>query len=372
MVFAIPFSAVGVVMAWLLAYAFIECALMQNWAETPALILKADLKASESSYQALAEYEYQFAGKTYRGSRVSLHGGADNIGTFQQRAYDELKGHETSGQPFRCYVNPDSPEESILYPDLRPEMIAFIDVFILIFGGFGLGVLLGGYIYGREARNRAALTAQYPSQPWFWREAWVTNEILPNGRPWFWLYFMVTCYWILVTAPLFWLLPLALVKGELWSLFPMILPAIGVWLVVDATRSTLFYRSIGDCRFHMTTIPGTIGGTLEGTIETDRQLNGDEFELRLCCEEKVVSDEITKPIELWSDNQVITNEQDSMVGRDGGTVIPVQFEIPGNCRPTADETIQWKLTLTSPSLGHRFKLEFPVPIFSKAQIADAY
>ena len=62
---------------------------------------------------------YSFDGHSYAGDRVALQSGSDNIGSYHQRVYAELTRYQQSAKPFRCYVNPTAPAESILYRELR-------------------------------------------------------------------------------------------------------------------------------------------------------------------------------------------------------------------------------------------------------------
>ena len=100
-----------------------------------------------------AEYAYQYGGKQYTGRRVSLYG-SDNVGSFQQDVYRQLSEYRKSGRPFRCYVDPQQPDESILFRDLRWEMIGFQSIFALVFGGVGFG-LLAFCLLGRQGESRS-------------------------------------------------------------------------------------------------------------------------------------------------------------------------------------------------------------------------
>ena len=70
-----------------------------------------------------------------------MYTGSDNVGNFQRAAYEELKRHRDQRKPFRCYVNPASPSEAVLYRQLRGEMLVFYTGFAAFFGLFGVGTL---------------------------------------------------------------------------------------------------------------------------------------------------------------------------------------------------------------------------------------
>ena len=112
--FTLPFAAVGVWMGYWLCSEMLTHWRMRSWEETPARIVRAKLEADSdsdggTSYRATAEYTYQYGGQQYTGTRVGIHGGSDNIGSFQHDAHRQLSEHQKSGRPFRCYVNPAKP-----------------------------------------------------------------------------------------------------------------------------------------------------------------------------------------------------------------------------------------------------------------------
>jgi hypothetical protein len=366
--FAIPFASVGIFMGYEVIRTLAEHQAMQRWVETPAVITRADLQVQHdegATYKAIAEYQYEFAGQKRSGSRVSLSTGSDNVGNFHQRVHAELKAHQTNGQPFRCFVNPAQPDQSILYRDLRWEMIAFYDIFVLTFGGFGLGVLLGCIIVGRTERRRAALAVEYPDQPWLWRDDWAANEIEVTSKNGFFATAVFALFWNLVTAPLWWLLPPQIARENYAAFWAMILPGIGLILIIVSIRMLLRDRKYGRCIFRITTPQAVIGNELSGVIETSRPVECDQFQVLLLCERKVTKDEDNKTIEVWRREQTVPNQQTDNWG-DGGTSIPVQFAVPASSRPTGeadDGTIQWTLRATSKDPSVRFKVEFHVPVF---------
>jgi hypothetical protein len=366
--FAIPFASVGIFMGYEVIRTLVEHLAMQRWVQTPAVITRADLETQAGeglTYTAVAEYQYEFGGQQHHGSRVGLSRGSDNVGNFHQRVHAELKAHQTNGQPFRCFVNPAQPDQSILYRDLRWEMIAFYDVFVLTFGGIGIGMFLACVFGWRRERRRAALAVQYPGQPWLWRDDWAANQIEPTGKYSFARVAAITLFWNVASAPLWWLLPLQIAHGNYSALWAMPLPAIGAILIFVSIWIWRCDRRIGCCSFRMTTPQGVIGNELSGVIETNRHVECDQFQVLLICEKKVSDGEDSTTIEVARNEQTVLNQQADTWG-DGGTSIPVRFEVPAGCRPTGeadDGTIQWTLSATSEDPSARFKVEFHVPVF---------
>jgi hypothetical protein len=139
---------------------------MQSWPVVPATLQRVDLETqiSRRNVRATASYVYDVGGRQYSGSRVSLYGG-DNIGSFQRRAYEELKEHLARQAPYPVHVNPADPNQSILLPVLRWEIVGFSLLFILIFGAAGWGAIVLSYRSFTGTSGQLAATARGPMPP---------------------------------------------------------------------------------------------------------------------------------------------------------------------------------------------------------------
>lgn len=182
--FGLPFLAGGILTSWLYFSAYTSYLAAQRWVEVACWIESAKLEVhsgdDNDTYQAVAAYHYEYAGRTWHGDRVSFHRGGDNIGDFQQRAYQELSQYvmskstateaakpEDATKVFRCYVNPDKPSESVLYRTFRWQLQAFMAIFALTFPAVGAGLVFGGLIgWWRKIRMTKSINKQVPGLPW--------------------------------------------------------------------------------------------------------------------------------------------------------------------------------------------------------------
>ncbi|MDD5410763.1 MAG: DUF3592 domain-containing protein [Methylobacter sp.] len=85
----LPFFCIGAgFLLFSIVPALYEAACMASWPETQGTLLQAQLRSNRSSksttYRIEAEYRYNVDGRDYRGSRVVIGAGADNVGDFQQ------------------------------------------------------------------------------------------------------------------------------------------------------------------------------------------------------------------------------------------------------------------------------------------------
>jgi len=377
--FALPFAGVGVAMLVLLAWTLLEWSAVRRWEAVPARIVRAELEThlsdDSTSYKATAEYRYEFGGKTYTGTRVALHGGSDNIGSFQKTVHKELKRHEKSGRPFRCFVNPRRPSEAILYRQLRWEMMAFYTLFALVFGGFGFALLFG-CLYGyRKLRAEENLAAIHPEEPWRWREDWAKGEVRSSGKALLLGVWGFAVLWNLISAPAVFLLPSEVIgKNNLLALLGLIFPVVGLGLLIVAVYLLLRWRKYGDAVFQMVSVPGVIGGPLSGVIRTSARVRPDDgFLVTLSCIQKRTSgsgdSKSTREITLWEDQRKIVRglaEEDF-----SQSSIPVLFAVPYDARPSdppgAEDPLLWRLEATAAVPGIDYAVSFEVPVFKTAE-----
>ena len=105
--------------------ALIDHRSVATWQEVPARIITAQLdersggrRGNTVTYKAKATYSYEFQGQPYTGDRVTLHVGGDST-SAESEIYRQIEQSRASGQPFRCYVDPADPSQSILFRELR-------------------------------------------------------------------------------------------------------------------------------------------------------------------------------------------------------------------------------------------------------------
>jgi hypothetical protein len=158
--FALPFAAVGVGMLLLSVLPTLyDWSRMQFWQPADATLLAASLDThhgSEStSYAAKARYRYTVAGQVYEGERVAINGGADNVGDFQEALGARLEQALRAGHPVQVWFNPSHPADAVIDRSLRPGLLAFKMVFVVTFGGVGVGLLVFAARGGKPVRPQA-------------------------------------------------------------------------------------------------------------------------------------------------------------------------------------------------------------------------
>lgn len=373
--FSLPFAAVGVFMSYILGWCFWEYSHMQSWEEVPAVILEAELEIhhgdDSTSYKAAATYSYEYDGRGYRGDRVALHTMSDNIGSYQRDKYEILRRHERSGDPIPCYVNPAEPSESVLFPELRWEMLLFVGMFALAFGGVGFG-LMGGTLYSlTKERKEGKLAAERPEEPWTWKEDWAKGEIRDSNLATLMGVGAFAALWNFISFPIAGLVaPEVFVKGNWLAALAFLFPLIGLGLLAWAGYLVLQYRKYGESIFEMASVPGVIGGKLAGVIRTNVHMRPDEgFLVKLSCiqQRTTGSGKNRRTVEdvLWEDDSLVTR---TLGDNDfSKTSIPVLFGIPYDCQPSTtgscEPKIKWKLSTSAAVPGIDYASTFEVPVF---------
>ncbi len=392
--FGLPFAAFGLMSARWTARTLSRAAETRSWVETPARILEARLAEEDDDdgtlYRAEATYEYEFDGRLYRGNRVALDSGYDNVGSFQQDAYRQLARHarraqaETdtpataeldrsahNGRTFRCYVNPRKPREAILYRNVRVDALLLPAGTALLFGGVGFGLIVAQLAINAAEKKREALAAKAPGEPWKWRADWAAgliraDRMMAVGAVA--LAGFVNVLWMTIAGAAYSDIVQDLRHGRLrWLLF-LVFPAMGVLLGVVAVRETLRRILFGGAVFELLTVPCVLGGKLVGIVRLPRKVRAaDGFHLELKCLGTVSSGGGTREQkELWACEETVAFDAES---DPACTAIPVQFDVPEDQPETAsggESPVDWRLEVSARNPGPDLTVRFGVPVFRVA------
>ena len=366
--FALPFAAVGVVMAYLTAAAVVEWASMQSWVEVEAHIdsvaLQQNHDSDSTTYEVTASYRYTFEGRDYQGTRVGIHSGSDNIGDYHEATYAALSDYR--GRTFRCFVDPDAPSHAILDRDLRWGLLGFYMLFVVLFGGAGFGLMAAGVYGAKKQKREQALAAQHPNEPWLQNEDWADGRIRSSTKAAFIGAAIFAGVWNVISMPV-----VIFARDQIFdpanrvALIALVFPVVGVGLAVWAARSFARWRKFGESVLELSTVPGVIGGPLEGTIRTSTEVRPESgFDVTLSS----IHHYRTGSGKNRSSHEKVLWQKSYRVGLDRSTQgIPIAFHIPYECEPTdgddSDNRHLWKVEISAAVLGVDYHAEFEVPVF---------
>jgi len=139
--FGLPFFGIGVWMLWSIGSAFTDAWHMQSWQPTEARLIQAGYNSHSGddsyTFEAYAIYAYTIGGQEFTNDRVSITGGADNIGDYQQDMGRKLSTAFGRGEAITIYVDPNDPRAATIDRALRWGLIGFKSIFLFVFGGAG-------------------------------------------------------------------------------------------------------------------------------------------------------------------------------------------------------------------------------------------
>ena len=282
--FALPFFGVGVWMLWSVSNTLLDAWQMNSWVQTAAHLIRAGIEThrgdDSDTYEAFATYTYVVDGQQYQGDRVSLSSGADNIGSYQEDIGRRLRAVSAAGDTVVVFVDPDTPSNSIVDRGVRWGLLGFKSIFLFVFGGVGLGLLIVAW---RAPKEKDASLPEYQGAPWLLNDDWQTATIKSSSKSSMWGAWIFAVMWNLISSPLpFVLYEEVMEKENTLAIVGLLFPIVGIGLLVWAVRRTLEWTTFGPAPVTLDPFPGSIGGHVGGTIDLKIPFNAsNEFAVTL-------------------------------------------------------------------------------------------
>jgi hypothetical protein len=371
MLFSLPFAGIGVGFLVLsIIPTLYEWRQMSDWHVTQATVTSASLQSHQgddsTTYEATGNYQYRVDGINYNSSRLGISSGADNIGDWHQQMDGTLRNSLREHTPLPVYYNPDQPDQAIVDRQPRWGLLGFKMIFVLTFGGFGVGLLW----WSRKNHDKIIDTPLAGEKPWLGHKDWASATIYSGAKMTHYVSWAFALFWNLLSTPLVFALPEELEKGNTAILLGLAFPLVGVWLIVLAIRATRRWRSIGPTPLTLDPYPGSIGGQVGGTIETNiRHQRGHQFPVTLSCLYSYVSgsgkNRSRSEKVKW---QAQGFAQVEPMGR--GSRLKFCFDVPEDLPESQhkEETYHlWRLNLKSEGLSADLDRNFELPVFSTAE-----
>ncbi|MES9993881.1 MAG: DUF3592 domain-containing protein [Candidatus Thiodiazotropha sp.] len=368
-IFGLPFFAIGVFFVFKTALSVLDAMQMASWQQTHGTLISAELSHHRSddttTYQAKAQYNYQVDGVEYSGDRVAINGGSDNIGDFQQQLGRKLKRLHRTQQPVPVYYNPTNPNEAVINRDLRWGMVGFNAIFIVLFGGAGLGLI----IFGLRGK-RVIDTPEAAEKPWLARPEWADNRILSGARVGMYTFWGFTVFWNALSIPAAFAVPEVWRKEGALALLVLLFPLIGMGLLYWTVKKTLEWRRFGYTPLTLDPFPGAIGGDVGGEIEVDIP-----YAMGLVCEVTLSSlysyesgsgkNRSRSEDVKWQDSGYAQVERSVR-----GIRLSFRFSVPEGLNPSEEETGNyhlWRLTIKLEQPGIDLDRSYTIPVYATGE-----
>jgi hypothetical protein len=357
LLFGLVFVGAGIAMGYFLALPDIrEWSAASDYEAVPAKLLSVELqrhRGKSTTYNVRASYRYTFRGRQYVGNRVAISDAADNIGDYQRNLYRRLRASQQRGRDVTAWVDPSDPQRALLDREMRWGLFALKSLFAALF------VLIGGAvtIFALRAPASATVAQTMAPQP--------SGRIVANTRASMWFWWVFAVLWMAISSPGLFFLPKELAKGNWPALLIVLFPAVGIWLLIMAARSTLQWRRFGALALTLAPYPGAIGDAIRGTVDLPERFRGaQEFRVMITCVRRHTSgsgrNRSTWDTALWQDE---TRAQATASGR--GTQLAFGFPVPANLPPSgapSNDYVFWAIDIAADLPGVDLDTRFDVPM----------
>jgi hypothetical protein len=372
--FALPFFGVGVWMGYSAGSNMVDAWQMKQWVPVQGTLLSAGYETHDGddsyTYEAYANYTYEFGGQQYTNDRVAIAGGADNIGDYQQDMGSYLSGVRSRGETITVYVDPGEPSEAILDRSLRWGLIGFKSIFLFTFGGVGLGLII---VVFRAPKEKDLSAPEYRDTPWLANDKWQTAVVKSNSKTAMWASWGFAAFWNLISAPLPFLIYTEVTeKNNLPALLGLLFPLVGIGLITWAVKSTLEWNRFGPAPVTLDPFPGSIGGHVGGTIDVNLPYDvNTKFSLTLTNLRSYVSgsgkNRSRKESAEWQDTQVAHTSAGVK-----GSRLSFRFTVPEGIEESAADQSEesyylWRLNVKADLPGVDIDRDYEIPVYATGE-----
>lgn len=377
--FALPFAGVGIGTLLLAVLPTLyDWTRMQTWQPVDATLVSAQLHTSRSknsdTYSVTASYRFQVAGQEAWGRRVAINESADNLGDFQQQLGARLERAQRSGQTVRAWVNPSDVSDSVIDRSLRWGLLAFWMLFVLLFGGFGVGML--AYVW--HARKKAGVQhTEAETRPWLARPEWAQNQIRSHKRLEVWVAWGFATVWNLLAWPMAIAGAPKMLRTENYPALgaTALFVLVGLGLLVWAVRATLDARRYGEVRLQLDPFPGSIGGHVGATMPLKMPYQaGMHFDVTLSCLLHYQTRSAGKSGSESRESVVWQAEGVAQVAPHAdGLVLSFRFSVPSGLPQSQEvdtEYHAWRVQIESADPALPFARTFDVPVYATKETSD--
>ncbi len=375
MIFGGIFAAVGLGFLFLQTIpSLLEAHEMKSWTPIQARVMSANLDVSKSddstTYKVTGSYRYYWNEKSYTGSKISIHSGHDNIGSYHQDTYYALNLARRTNQDVTVYVNPANPNESIYDRHVRWSLMIFGLMFVFCFGGIGIGVITWAIVKGHKKLSPRLKT----NEPWLANADWQGGPIYSNAKAGLVIIVFGALIWNGLSFPMAWLIydDNQLNNGPifLFALFPVI----GIFLALYAIKMLRQWRHYGKTPLHLDPFPGSIGGNFGGFVEINTPYTSDAYyKVTLSCLYSYVSgsgkNRTRKENVVWQETGY--GDTNSFNKK---TRVKFRFEIPDGLKESEIEGGNayhlWRFNIESLNSKVKIDRSFEVPVFATRTLSQ--
>jgi hypothetical protein len=361
-IFGVVFFLAGCVPGVVAGKAVVFAIATRGWSETSATIVSVDLhRGAKRSAQVVANYRYRGpdpsaleagAVRDYVSNQIGIHGGSDNLDSWQLRTFARLDQARRGEHMVPCWYDPANPAQVVLDRDPRWLMIGFLLIFPLLFGLLGGGIAVAAV---GEWRKRTEPTTDPRSL------AGITTIVADEDHlPLLWFFTVIANFiaWIVCMTLQY--------RSDLpWTirLGSAILPAMGLCLLFLMVRKTIQAMHHGRPRLRLDEAACLTGRRVLATVLMATGPGADaRIEARLVVVRRIVNpgrQANASQNQLWSCPVPV----DPSLARRSGTVWEQLIELPlPSDLPSGEDTVSWRLEFRMIGSGPDLSATFTLPV----------
>lgn len=368
--FSLPFVGFGCFMSFQALSTTVSYFDVQSWVETPAYI------EAVNSGGVDIRYRYQYSSLEYTSTRLGVNDTKVNGDPGYDGKEKLLKKHAREGTVYRCYVDPDSPENSVVFRHFRWKQFLFMIPFSLVFLGVGLAVMYGAL--RSSSFKKSGVDEQVCERPWLEKSSWKDGVVKSSSKTAVVIMGIFTLVWNGITFSAMldveWVEKLE--RGQYEILIALLFPFIGIVMITIFAYMFFRYVKFGTSVLIIDHETGTVGGDLSGVIEINPILSmSDEVEVHLSCVKVSTTgsgdSRRTHKTPIWEDSYRVNPIISPVNGRK--LAIVVWFDIPKSAREVSGDSsngIQWVLTANAEVDGIDYRDSFDVSVFKSSVLLE--
>lgn len=221
------------------------------------------------------------------------------------------------------------------------------------------------------------LKADYPDEPWRWKEEWNEGKIQGGSKLEAMLLGGMALVFMGLSAPAVWAIPAEVKRGNHAILVVLLFWLLGGWLLWVAAKRARQWWKFGPLVFRPEPLPGSWGGYVGGVISIPKgaSLTGDVIlqlrNLRLVRSGSGKTRRLSETVQ-WETEVVLARSK--IVTGDLLRDLPVLFHVPRAKGSPADETdarnrVVWKLSVKIPvrELNVPLSANWEIPVFDRGE-----
>ena len=377
---------------------------MKSWQSTDDSRV---LNLSGSSEDFKVSYRYKVDGLAYQNDRVSVATFNDNIGSYQQDMYHYLKEKRNNASALTVWYDPYNPIESVLDPEMRWRLFAFMTGFCSIFLLIGLAVSYSSLKISKKSpqkthkpslsqlrkqwkesqkhteitesffefyqnkqqtiENEVSQTIDANHLSWLNKKEWANNRIRSGAKKGLYFMWAFAVFWNGISAPILFVLEDEINKENYLALIGLLFPLVGIFIIRQAWKMTKEWRRYGIIELTLDPFPGSIGGNVGGSLVIKNAANfNSKYKVELECVHSYMSgsgdDRSRRESIKWSEAGYA-----KVTAVINGVQLRFRFDVPENLPESeverGDSYYFWRIKVLSEGAKTKLNRSYDIPVF---------